>query len=171
MAIRQMNIKNRTYYFYNDLIDIKDFDAKNLKLDPKTSMSLDIYYIGYVDMKPQWHVNSVNPLYLMINTIDGVLEEKNGVTYLSISDTNKNKEILKKCNEVWDGIKHCIKKTDNSEGEYDKDYMKIKFNTDDDIPLNKQLNIMIITVVIRNIFEKDEKYYPQCFLDECLYEI
>ena len=56
-------------------------------------------------------------------------------------------------------------------GEYDKDHMKIKFNSDDDIPLNKQLNFLTITVIIRNIFEKDGKYYPQSFLDECLYEV
>ena len=46
-----MNIKNRTYYFYNDLINIKDFDAKLLKLEKKTSMDIDIYYIGYVTKK------------------------------------------------------------------------------------------------------------------------
>ena len=56
-------------------------------------------------------------------------------------------------------------------GEYDKDYMKIIFNSDDDIPLNKVLNFPTITVMIRNIFEKDGKYYPQIFLDECLYEV
>ena len=56
-------------------------------------------------------------------------------------------------------------------GEYDKDYMKIKFNSDDDIPLNKQLYLPTITVIIRNIFEKDRKYYPQSFLDEYLYEV
>ena len=56
-------------------------------------------------------------------------------------------------------------------GEYDKDYMKIKFNSDDDIPLNKVLNFPIITVIIRNIFEEDGKYYPQSFLEECLYEV
>ena len=55
--------------------------------------------------------------------------------------------------------------------EYDKDFMKIKFNSDDNIPLNKQLNFSTITVIIRNIFEKDGKYYPQIFLDECLYEV
>ena len=56
-------------------------------------------------------------------------------------------------------------------GEYDKDCMKIIFNSDDDIPLNKVLNFPTITVMIRNIFEKDGKYYPQIFLDECLYEV
>ena len=70
------------------------------------------------------------------------------------------------------GIKGCIKKVNNSElGEYDKDYMKIKSNSNDDIPLNKQLNFSTITVIIRNIFEKDGKYYPHIFSDKCLYEV
>ena len=61
-------------------------------------MGLDIYYIGYVDKKPEWNVNSVNSLYLMINRIDGFTEEKNGVKYLNISDNGKNSEILKQYN-------------------------------------------------------------------------
>ena len=73
MTAKQLNIKNRIYYFYNDLINIKNFDAKNLKLDKKTSMGLGIYFIGYVDKKPEWNVKGVNPLYLMINRIDGFI--------------------------------------------------------------------------------------------------
>ena len=76
MATKQLNIKNRTYYFYNDLVNIKNFDVKNLKLDKKTSMGLGIYYIAYVDKKTEWNVNSLNLLYLMINRIDGFIEEK-----------------------------------------------------------------------------------------------
>ena len=75
---RQMNIKNRIYYFYNDLINVKDFDSRLLKLDKKTLMGLSIYYIGYVTKIPEYKINSVNPLYLMINRIDGFIEEKNG---------------------------------------------------------------------------------------------
>ena len=52
VATKQLNIKNRTYHFYNDLINIKDFDAGLFKLDKKESMGLGIYYIGYVDKKP-----------------------------------------------------------------------------------------------------------------------
>ena len=63
MTVRQMNIKNRTYYFYNDLINIKDFDSRLLKLEKKASMGPGIYYIGYVTKNPEWNVNSVNPLY------------------------------------------------------------------------------------------------------------
>ena len=79
MVTKQLNSKNRIYYFYNDLINIKDFDARLLKLDKKTSMGLNIYYNGYVT------------LYLMINRIDGFIEEKNGDKYLNINDTQKNK--------------------------------------------------------------------------------
>ena len=76
MATRQLNIKNRSFHFYNDLINILNFEANNLKLDKKTSLGLDIYYIGYVDKKPEWQVNSVNPLYLMINRFYGTISEK-----------------------------------------------------------------------------------------------
>ena len=135
-------------------------------------MCLGIYYIGYVTKKPEWNLNSVNPLYLMINRIDSFIEEKNGDKYLNIASTDRNSEVLKRYAEFWNGIKDSIKKINNSElGEYDKDYMKIKFNSDDDIPLNKVLNFPTIAVIIRNIFEEDGKYYPQSFLDECLYEV
>ena len=70
---------------------------------------------------------------------------------------------------MFDGIKYHIKKINDNDRKYDKDFMKIKFNTDNDIPLNKQLNFLTITVIIRCCFEKDGKYYPQVYLDECLY--
>ena len=81
MAIRQLNIKGRTYYFYRDLINIKNFNNNNnnnLKLDKKSVLGSDVCYIGYMTKKPQWNVNSVNPLYLMINKIKGHFEEADG---------------------------------------------------------------------------------------------
>ena len=68
-------------------------------------MSLNIYYIGYVTKKLEWNVNSVNPLYLIINRIDDFIEEKNGDKYLNIAITDRNSEVLKKYLEVWNGIK------------------------------------------------------------------
>ena len=77
---------------------------------------------------------------MIINIIDGFIEEKNGDKYLNIASTDRNSEVLKKYSEVWSGIKGCIEKINNNElGEYDKDFMKIQFNSDDDIPLNKQV--------------------------------
>ena len=135
-------------------------------------MGPGIYYIDYVTKKAEWNVNSVNPLYLMINRIDGFIEEKNGDKYLHIASTGRNSKVLRKYLEVWNGIKDCIEKINNNKlGEYDRYYMKIQFNSDDDLPLNKQLNFLTVTVIIRNIFEKNGKYYPQIFLDECLYEV
>ena len=75
MAIRQLNIEGRTYYFYNDLINIKNFNSNNLKLDKKSVLGNDVYYIGYIIKKSQWNVNSVNSLYLMINKIKGHFDE------------------------------------------------------------------------------------------------
>ena len=77
--IKQINIKNRTYYFYNDQIDLKDFDVRLLKVDRKDYKQIDIYYIGYVTAKKFANCNnidSVNPLYIMIDEMIGHFEEK-----------------------------------------------------------------------------------------------
>ena len=76
MVIKQLNIKDRTYYFYNDLINLKNFDANMLKLHKKSSIDINIYYIGYVTEKPDYNIDSVNPLYLLIRELDGFIEEK-----------------------------------------------------------------------------------------------
>ena len=106
--VKQINIKNRTYYFYNDQINLKDFDARLLKIDKKDYNEIDIYYIGYVTIKKiadYNNINSVNPLYLMINKMIGHFEEKNENKYLVLDDVNENKEVSKKYEEVWEGVK------------------------------------------------------------------
>ena len=131
-----------------------------------------MYYIGYVTKKYEYKNNSVNPLYLLVDEIDGFVKEKEGCKYLNISLTDSNREILKKYAEIWSEIKDQIKKINNSQlGKYGKDYVKIKFDSDDNLPLNKILKFRILTVIIRTIFEEDGKYYPGSYLDDCLYEI
>ena len=111
-------------------------------------------------------------MYLLIYKIDGFIEEKEGNKYLNITFTDNNGEVLKTYKEVLSGIKSCIEKINNNKsGEYEKDYMKIKFNSDDKLPLNKQLKLFSVTIVIRSVFEDDDKYYLQSFLDDCLYEL
>ena len=114
----------------------------------------DVYYIGYITKKPQWNVNSVNPLYLMINRITGHFEEVDGDKYLIIS--SENGDIMQKYQEVFDGIKEIIKKiNDYSQPiKYDDNYMKIKFNTDANIPLNKIIYFPTITIIIRSVTQK-----------------
>ena len=83
---------------------------------------------------------------------------------MDIAFTDSNNEVLKKYAEVWSGVKDHIKKMHNGlVGEYEKDYMKIKFDSDDDFPLNKILKFCILMITIKNIFEKDGKYYPKNF--------
>ena len=126
---KQINIKNRTYYFFNDLINIKDFGPSLIKIDKKSYKSIDIS-----DCE---NINSVNPLYLMIGEVDEYLEEINGDKYLTFASTDKNKKVLEKYTSPWDKIKYHIQTTNaDKSGEYDKDYMKNKFSSDDDLPLN-----------------------------------
>ena len=122
----QINIKNRTYYFYNDQINLKDFNASLLKIDKKDYKDIDICYIGYVTVKTFAHcnnINSVNPLYLMINEMIGHFEEKNENKYLVLDDVDENKEVSKKYEEVWEGIKTEIETIYGGEKiEYGKDF-------------------------------------------------
>ena len=105
---KQINIKNQTYYFYNDIIEPKNFDKELLKIDKKSYRNLGIYYIGYVTIKKIDDYESiycVNPLYLRINHASRYSEDENGNKYLIFDSANESKEILKKYADVWDGIK------------------------------------------------------------------
>ena len=167
-TIKETNIKNRTYYFYNDIIDIKTFDSNNLKLDKKTYKDLDIYNIGYVTIKKigyGYDINSVNPLYLRINNVNGYIEEK------VFDSTGENKELLKKYSDAFNGIMIKIREIDVDWLEYSKQYMKIRFRSDDNLPLNKSLKLYNMTVTIRCVFSEDNELYPQVFLDDDLYEL
>ena len=143
--IKQINIKNRTYYFYNDQINLKDFDARLLKVDKKDYKKIDIYYIGYVTFKEIANcnnVNNVNPLYLMINEMIGHFEEKNENKYLVLDDIDENKEVLKKYEEVSEGVKKEIETINGGKKvEYSKDFQKIRFESVDDLPMNKPMRL------------------------------
>ena len=145
--VKQINIKNRTYYFYN-MINLKDFDSNLLKPDKKHYKGINIYYIGYITIKKIDDCGSIynaNSLYLQVNHANGYIEEKNGNKYLISDDSvDENKEVLKKYADVWNGIKNKIKAIND----YGKDYMKIRFNSDDDLSLNKPLKFQAMTIII-----------------------
>ena len=107
----------------------------------------------------------------MINKIKGHFEKVDGDKYLIIS--SENGDIMQKYQEVLDRIKEIIKRINSYSQpiKYDDNYMKIKFKTDDNIPLNKMIYFPTITIIIRSVTQKGGKYYPQVFLDECLYEV
>ena len=90
---------------------------------------------------------------------------------LVFDSTDENKELIKKYNDVFNRIRGKIKEVSSDECDYEKDYMKIRFNSDDNLPLNKPLKFYNMTITIRSVFEEDGQLYPQVFLDDTLYEL
>ena len=128
---KQINIKNRSHYLYRNLIDIKHLDAEFLEINKKSYKSIDIYYIRYspfIKINVYWSNFSVNPLFLDIAHASGYIEcnsieEKNGNKYLGLDDIDENKEVLKKYEEVWQGIKKEIETINSGEKiEYGKHF-------------------------------------------------
>ena len=116
-------------------------------------------------------INSVNPLYLIFSKVNGYFEEINGNKYLTLVPTNESKEKIKKYEELWSKIRDLIRSMTKNSDDYDKKYMKIKFNSDDKLSLNKMIEIPSMIIVVRAVFHENNKYYPQVFLDECLYKL
>ena len=110
-------------------------------------------------------------MYLNIDYAIGYIKEKGVNKHLGFDSTDENKELIKKYNDVFNGIRDKIKEINSNECDYEKDYMKTKFNSDDDLPLNKSLKFHLMTITIRCVFEEDGKLYPQVFLDDILYEL
>ena len=108
--VKEINIKNQTYYFFNDMINIKNFHSNLLKIDKKSYKDIDIYYIGYITIKKFGdceNIHSVNLLYLIIHSATRHFKEKNNEKYLILDSADKYEE-------VWSGITSEIK-TLNSE--------------------------------------------------------
>ena len=105
-------------------------------------------------------IYSANLLYLIISEVDGYIKGKNGNKYLTLVSADKNKEVSIKYAELWYKIKNLIEYNFVKTGEYEKDFMKIKFNSGDNLPLNKILKIHNMTIVIRSVFQEGGKYYP-----------
>ena len=103
-----------------------------LKIDKKNYKDIDIYYIGYTTFKEIANcndINSVNPLYLMIIKVIGHFEEKSVNKYLVLDDVDENKEVSKKYEEVWEGIKKEIETINSGKKiEYGKDFKKLGLN-------------------------------------------
>ena len=116
-------------------------------------------------------IYTVNPLYLISNKVNGYFEETNGNNYLTLVPTNESKEKIKKYGEQWIKIRDLIRSITKNSDNYDEKYMKIKFNSDDKLPPNKTTEILSMTTFVRAVFHKNNKYYPQVFLDECLYKL
>ena len=171
--IKQINIKNRTEYFYNDIIDLDEFDGSKIKVDKKNFNDTDIYYLGYEYKKKITEcnvINSVNPLYLKIIDMKGQLKKGKGdnVWYLIIFG---DADVLRKFANIWKSIRAKIEENTGGIVQYDKDYMKIKFESNDNLPIDNIVNMHQVTIIIRSVFAQNGKFYPELFLDDALYEL
>ena len=121
----------------------------NIKIDEKPYKNILIYYTGYGTTKKDLKIYSVNPLYLIFNKTNGYFEEINGNRYLTLVPTDESKDKIKKYEELEVKIRDLIKSVTKKSDDYDKKYMRIKFDTDDQLPLNKTIKITIITIAVR----------------------
>ena len=133
---KELNIKNQSYYFLDDMIDIKIFHSNLLKIHKKYYKDFDIYYINYTTIKKFSdckNIHSVNPLYLIIRSATGYFKEEYDEKYLILDSTEKYEE-------VFSGIKSEMEMIIRGKKYfYEEDYARIGVNTDDNIPLNKRL--------------------------------
>ena len=148
----------------------------NQTLQKKHYKEINIYDIGYISFKKiddSENIDSVNSLPLLVNHASRYIEEKNGNKCLIFDDSaNENKRLLKNYADMWGGIKNKIKTiNDGKENDYRNDSRKIKFNSDDDLPLNKPLKFHVMTIITRSVFEESGKLCPPVFLDYALYEL
>ena len=127
---QDIGIKNYTYYFFNDTINIKNFGPNKIKTDEKSYKNL-IYYIGYVTIRDSKYlkITSVNPLYLIIKKVNGYFEEISKNKYLTLVPTNEIKEIMKNHEELQSKIRNLISSITKN---YAENYMKMEPNLDDD---------------------------------------
>ena len=161
--VKKINIKTRGYYFCDDMINIENFPSNLLKIDKKLDEDIDIRYISYIMIKKfsdYENIHSINPLYFIIHSVTGHFNEKYREKYLIIDSTEKYEE-------VFSGIRSEIKTLNGRKELFsEKNYARIGINTDDDLPLNKQLKLPTLTIIIRCVLKKGEKLYPHIYLDE-----
>ena len=111
MIVKDINIKNHTYYFFDDIINVKELDPNSIKKDETSCKNILVYYIACVTIKDSKYViiNSANPLYLMFNRINRYFEEINGNNYLTLVSANESKEKIKKYEEPWIKIRDLFR--------------------------------------------------------------
>ena len=161
---KYIDIKNHTYCFFDDIINIRNFDPNEIKIDEKSYKNILIYCIGYMTIKDLKYlkINSVN-LYTLLSTKNRYFEEINKNKYLTLVTTTKSKEIIKKYGELWSKIRDLISSLTKRSDYYNEKYMKIKFNLDDELLLNKTIEICSMIIVVRAVFHENNKYCPQDF--------
>ena len=145
-SVKEIDIENCTYYFLDDMINVKNTDPSRIKIDENSYKNILIYYTGYGTK------NNVKPLYLIINKTNGNIEKSNRDKSLTLVPNDEGKETLEMYEKLWEKIKDPIISITNRSGSYDEKYMKIKFNSDVHLPLIQTLELHNIIKIARSVF-------------------
>ena len=157
MVIKSLEIKNQSYYYWCDTIFIDDFNIKFFEIAKRESRAgIDIYYIGYVVNKLEYGIKK--PLYLSVKSLLGSVEKIDGSSDRYLVIDKSDIEVI----NVFIENKVILDKIDG--------FDKIRFSSDIDLPLGTLIQFKILTIIIRCIIKKDGKYYPEIYLDQCMYD-
>ena len=166
MDIKSLEIKTKINYNWDDIIHINDVNADLLEIiKRKSRIGANIYHIGYV-LDPDYDYNTIKPLYFVVARLIGYIEEIEGSSgkYLVVASSVPNKNIISILDMVWTSIEDEI-----NPGIKIKDYNKFRFNSNIDLPLNTIIEFRSLVISISCVIEKDNEYYLEIYLDECLY--
>ena len=165
MVIKSLKIKNQSYYYWNDIIFLDDFNIKFFIIVKRESrIGVDIYYIGYVVNKLEYDTNSVKLLYLIVKSLLGSVEKIDGSSDRYLVIDKSSIEVINVFNTLREYIEDNII-LDKIDG-----FDKIRFSSDIDLPLGTLIQLKILTIIIRCIIKNGDKYYPEIYLEECLYD-
>ena len=153
------------------MVYIYDFDVNLVKIIKRESrIGVNIYYIGYV-LEPENDNNSINLLYFVVNRLFGHIEKIEGSSdrYLVVSINNQ--KIINIFDILWKRIENKITSNSsiNTSINKIKEYNKLRFNSDVYLPTDTLIEFRALLINISCVIEKDNEYYPEIYLDECLY--
>ena len=172
MDIKSLKIKTKTNYNWDDMVYIYDSDVNLVKITKRESrIGVNVYYIGYVLEPENDDNNSINPLYYVVNRLFGHIEKVEGSSdrYLVVSINNK--KIINIFDILWKVIENKITSNSsiNTSINKIKEYNKLRFNSSVDLHTDKIIEFRMLSINISCVIEKDNEYYPEIYLDECLY--
>ena len=171
MNVKSLEIKNTSYYYYDDIVHADEFDKNLIKIDKRESrIGADIYYISYIVNKPQYNINSVNLLYLILKDVKCTVEKMEGSSDRYLVIDLSNKDVLNVFDDMFNFISNKINKIDGD----DKNvygYIRLKFNSDVDLPLAKLIKFHTLSVIVACVVRKGNKFYLEIYIDEGIFEV
>ena len=163
MICKKLDIMQPLGYFFSTMVNITELSTSLIGIEKILHENIDVVY----DIE---YFNNFGTLHLIFNNADAYLMLFNEDKYLIFAKTERNKDMIENYEELRDFTREEIRLIDDVEPfKYKKDFMKIKFKSDDKVPINEILNILVCVLIIKSVLKRDGQYYPQIYLDSCYY--